>query len=27
LPIDDDGLISNYTFTFLINDVVENVKD
>ena len=26
LPIDDDGLISNYTFTFLINDVVENVK-
>ena len=27
LPIDFDGLISNYTFTFLINDVVENVKD
>ena len=27
LPIDDDGLISNYTFTFLINDVVENGKD
>ena len=27
LPIDDDGLISNYTFTFLINDVVENMKD
>jgi len=26
LPIDFDGLISNYTFTFLINDVVENVK-
>ena len=27
LPIDFDGLISNYTFTFLINDVVENMKD
>ena len=27
LPIDFDGLISNYTFTFLINDVVENGKD
>jgi hypothetical protein len=27
LPIDFDGLISNYTFTFLINEVVENGKD
>jgi hypothetical protein len=27
LPIDFDGQISNYTFTFLINDVIENGKD
>ena len=27
LPIDFDGHISNYTFTFLINDVIENGKD
>ncbi len=27
LPIDFDGQISNYTFTFLIDDVVENGKD
>ena len=27
LPIDFDGQISNYTFTFLIDDVVVNGKD